>query len=119
MGKAMEWQESDFHAHADATLEALFEQMEAQDEAGALDLDLHGGVLSADVGGKTLILSKHAPSRQIWLASPLTGGMHFSAERQEGDWVLTDGRQLSVILAEELRVLTGFPFLLLPRKGEA
>jgi frataxin len=103
--------ESSFHDAADAWLEALFELLEAQDVEALLDIELEGGVMTIITDVKThLILTKHAPSQQIWLASPISGGLHFSPINGGSDWALRDGRQLSVVLVEELLQLTGEEF---------
>jgi iron donor protein CyaY len=103
--------ESAFHDAADAWLEALFERLEAEDVEALLDMELEGGILTIITDAKTrLVLTKHAPSQQLWLASPISGGLHFSAIEGGSDWVLRDGRQLSVVLVEELLQLTGEEF---------
>ena len=54
-------------------------------------------------GNKTIVVSKHSPSKQIWLSSPLSGGTHFSHD--ENGWVLADGRELVSLLKHELRAV--------------
>lgn len=106
----MNWQESEFHDHADRFLEGLFEQLEDQDTGGMLDIDLQEGVMTVEVGTREFVISKHAPSKQVWLSSPLSGGLHFDTADNGRDWKLKDGRRLSVILGEELSMLTGNDF---------
>ena len=106
----MPWSESDYHRHADAYLESLFGQLEEQDSAGALEMDLEGGVLTIAAGGGVFIVNKHAASQEIWLSSPLSGGLHFTPEGDGRDWKLKDGRRLSVVLAEELGMATEINF---------
>lgn len=106
----MEWQESEFEECADNFLELLFEQLEEQDTEGALDIDLEQGILTIEAGGRQFVISRHAPSRQLWLSSPLSGGLHFSSSQGGRDWTLGDGRCLSVILGEELSMMTGTDF---------
>ena len=98
-------QESDFHRLADQELAALADALEQADAEGQLELEEQGGVLTVVAGGKTLVISKHAPSCQIWLSSPLSGGLHFP--HHDGRWQLADGRELRGLLAEELRQLAG------------
>ena len=108
----MPWSESDYHRHADAYLESLFEQLEEQDSGGALEMDLEAGALTIALGdGKTFVVNKHAPSQEIWLSSPLSGGLHFTPEGDGRDWKLKDGRRLSVVLAEELGMAAGVKFV--------
>ncbi len=108
----MEWQESEYHQHADNYLEMLFEQLEAQDTQGMLEIDLEQGVLMIAADDQEFVVSKHAPSQQVWLSSPLSGGLHFSAADGGRDWKLGDGRRLSVVLTEELSMATGADFVI-------
>ena len=101
--------ETEFHMLADAMLNSLFDALETADETGALDVEYEGGVMTLQVpGGKQFIVSKHTASRQIWLSSPVSGGLHFSCFspiRGEGIWTLADGRSLQHILSQELQTL--------------
>jgi frataxin len=94
--------ESEYHRLADAFVNDLFTLLEGHDEQGTLNAELNAGVLTIEVpGGKTWVVSKHAVSRQLWLSSPVSGGLHFSYEA--GQWQLADGRPLAVILSQELK----------------
>lgn len=106
----MERQESDFHKHAENFLETLFEQLEDQDNEGVLDIDLQDGVLMIETSGQEFVITRHSPSQQVWLSSPLSGGLHFSMSDGGRDWKLPDGRRLSVVLGEELSMATGAEF---------
>jgi len=93
---------STFFKRADATLNGLFDRLDAAYEAGGLEeLELEGNVLTiVTETGKTFIVSAHAPSSEMWLASPLSGGLHF---RDTGsDWALPSGELLSDVLARDL-----------------
>ncbi len=50
--------------------------------------------------GKQWVISKHAPTMQIWLSSPMSGGLHFSYHN--GAWALSDGQALIPLLAQEI-----------------
>lgn len=93
--------ETDFHLLADRTLARILERVEAADARGDIDIELQDGVLSITLpSGRGYVLNKHAPTRQIWLSSPISGGLHFN---REGDrWVARDGRELEALLEEEL-----------------
>lgn len=107
----MEPLESDFELAAKVFLERMFESLESQDEGGVLDIDFEEGALHITLADqKTFVISKHSPSRQVWLSSPISGGLHFSYADNGEDWKLKDGRRLSIVLAEELRYLTGAAF---------
>src|SRR5690242_1769660 len=101
--------ESEFHSRADRLLTALAEQLEAQDKNAALEIEQEQASLSILLPGqRTLLLSKHAPSRQLWLSSPISGGLHFSAEGPR--WIESGGRELLATLTEELVTLAGVVF---------
>jgi frataxin-like iron-binding protein CyaY len=93
-----------YHAIADATLMHCYDQLEDAYEAGTLDdLDLQGGILTiSTVGRRTYLLTKHAPSLQLWYASPNLGGLHFTFDEGEQRWLLPDKRWLYEILRGEL-----------------
>jgi len=96
--------ETDYHRLADRCLNELFTQLDKADQSGALDAEYQNGVITLTLpSGKQYIISKHTASRQIWLSSPVSGGLHFSYK--EGEWQLPDGRTLSSVLSQELPLL--------------
>lgn len=105
-------EESLFHTKADALLEKLFNEIEEKDEEMLVDADLHQGVLSLELdSGKEYVISKHSASRQVWLSSPISGGLHYNYNTDKDGWELTkDGSRLSEFLSEELYKLTGIAF---------
>ena len=96
--------ETRFHAIADATLMHCYDQLEDSFEAGKIDeLELQGGILTIKtVSGRTFLVTKHSPSLQLWLASPISGGLHFRFDETEQYWVLPDGVTLYDLLRREL-----------------
>ena len=96
-------EESDFHRHADAMLAHLYSQLEAGYERGDYEeLDLTIGILKITTrAGLHFIINKHTASRQIWLASPISGGKHF-AQANDGAWRLADGGELGDYIRREL-----------------
>jgi iron donor protein CyaY len=103
--------ETTYHRIADRFLEAITDQLETQDTVGLLEVELAGGVLTIELpSGKQFVVSKHTISRQMWLSSPLSGGLHFPYTDQ--GWVLSDQRELSVLLAQEISQLAAQPFTL-------
>ena len=71
--------ESEFSARADAVLAAVGAALDDAIDASDADLDwsLNDGVLTIDCGrdGK-LIVNRHVPNREIWVAAK-SGGFHF------------------------------------------
>ena len=99
--------ETAFDSLADRTLANLMDRIDAA-MGDVLDIDMDGGILTIelDAGGQ-YVINKHAPNRQIWLSSPVSGARHFDYSR-DGDWRDTRGESgLHALLAEELRAATG------------
>ena len=91
--------ESGFETLAEQWLERLSRALEAASDD--IDVELLGGVLTAELeDGRTFVLNKHAPLRQLWLSSPLSGASHF--DHAEGSWRSTrGGRDLAATLVED------------------
>lgn len=105
--------DTEFRKLVSETLEYIFESLDEEDIGGALDMDLHDGILTiATHSGHAFVVSRHAPNKEIWLSSPLTGGLHFTLPKQGLDWSLPDGRTLLVVLSEEVSQTTGCEFTL-------
>jgi frataxin len=102
---------SQFHCLADAYLDALTDEIEAKDAEGLLDAEVEQGVLTLTLpSGKQYVVSKHLPSKQLWLSSPISGGLHFSYDEAHSAWALADGRKLCTLLADELAHAIGIEF---------
>ncbi len=100
--------ETQYHQMADAALEQIAEMLEKPDAKGMIELEVQGGIVTIELDdGKQFIVSKHAPSKQIWLSSPLSGGLHFSYDNAHQDWRLADQRSLQPLLLAELKQLAG------------
>jgi frataxin len=99
--------------------EAAFETLAAQtlahfasrieDQAPDLETDLEGGVLTIETeDGAIFLLNKHAPLRQLWLSSPVSGAGHFAFDVSQKSWLSTRGGDpLVQILQRELSVAAG------------
>jgi frataxin len=102
-------EEPHFHAIADRTLETLVTALDLAlgDE---LDVDLQGGILTVELpAGGQFVVNKNGPLRQIWLASPRSGGWHFDWHENPGEWRSSRDPAVSLqaLLAEELGAVTG------------
>jgi len=100
--------DSDFIAAADATLDAIGRALDAALAKSDLDLDWtqNDGILTieGDDGGK-LIVNRHVPNREIWLAAR-AGGFHFRP--LDGRWRDTrSGDELGAALARLLKSQMG------------
>jgi CyaY protein len=100
--------ESTFSARADAVLAAVGAALDAAGDASDADLDwsLNDGVLTIDCGhdGK-LIVNRHVPNREIWVAAK-SGGFHFRAAG--GAWRDSrGGEELGATLTRLLRDQAG------------
>lgn len=99
--------ESYFHAISNATLMHINDQLEQafdQGDLDELDYDEGAGILTIITADDiTFVLSKHGPSRQLWLASPISGGLHFDYNLDLQDWSLPDGTTIKRVLADNLQ----------------
>jgi CyaY protein len=100
--------ESDFIAAADATLDAIAAALDVAQAASDADFDWshQDGILQIEGndGGK-LIVNRHVPNREIWVAAR-SGGFHFAA--RDGRWRDTrNGEELGAALARLIEAHTG------------
>lgn len=99
-------QDSEFNRLADRTLDTLMQHIESRIWADGVDMDLVQGVLTLTIEatGKQFVVSRHSPSRQLWLSSPISGGLHFIYDEATGDW-RCNGRPLTELLLAECEAL--------------
>lgn len=104
-GFPMALTESEFEGMAEALLGRLAEAVEAA-EADGVDVELQEAVLTIEIedeGGRkggTFVVSKHAPTRQIWLSSPISGASHYAYDGQLWRSTRDDAELLSRLAAE-------------------
>ena len=105
--------ETEFIATADALLASIGDALDdaADDSDADIDWSLNDGILTIDCGsGGKLIVNRHVPNREIWVAAR-SGGHHF---RADGDrWVDTRSNEtldatLSRLLREQAGVAIDF-----------
>jgi len=105
--------DSEFIAAADRTLAAIGEALDSALEASDADIDwnLNDGILEIEgEGGGKLIVNRHVPNREIWVAAR-SGGFHFKP--RDGVWRDTrSGDELGVALTALLRAQAGLPVAL-------
>jgi CyaY protein len=96
--------ESAFRAAADATLDRIGLALDAALETSDAELDwsLNDGVLTIECDDESrIIVNRHVPNREIWVAAK-SGGYHFRA--REGRWHDTRGNdELAATLVRLLR----------------
>lgn len=93
-----------FIASADATLSAIGAALDSALDNSDVDADwsLNDGILEIDCGAQgKLIVNRHVPNREIWVAAR-AGGFHYRAT--DGRWRDTrSGDELATTLARLLR----------------
>ncbi len=96
-----------FELLAERTLEALAEAIEDADADA--DVELEDGVLTVEMAdGRIFLLNRHAPLRQLWLSSPVSGASHYAHDAAAGGWRSTrDGSDLLERLRDEFRQVAG------------
>jgi CyaY protein len=96
--------ESEFIAAADRTLAAIGEALDSALDESAADLDwsLNDGILELECGdGSKIIVNRHVPNREIWVAAR-SGGFHFKP--RDGQWRDTrSGEELGAALCTLVR----------------
>lgn len=109
----MTMDQSEFETIADRTLEGFMETID-ENLGDRLDVDMEGGILTIELdSGGQYVINKHAPNRQIWMSSPISGACHFSYDADRKEWMDTRGGfGLSDLLAKELEAATGAPITL-------
>ncbi|OBA19932.1 Frataxin [Metschnikowia bicuspidata var. bicuspidata NRRL YB-4993] len=88
---------------ANEYLETLSEDMEDLcDEFPQIDVELTQGVMTLTVAeGKTYVINRQPPNKQIWLSSPYSGPKRY--DLIGGRWItLRDNSSLTDLLQEEL-----------------
>jgi iron-sulfur cluster assembly protein CyaY len=112
--------ESAFIAAADATLAAIGEALDAALASSDADIDwsLNDGILEIDDGsGGKLIVNRHVPNRELWVAAR-SGGFHFAP--RDGAWRDTrSGDELGARLSALVRTQAGLALALPPLPAPA
>src|SRR3954470_24747725 len=100
--------DSEFIATADALLAHIGAALDDALDASDADVDwsLNDGILEIDCGARgKLIVNRHVPNREIWVAAR-SGGFHF--REQNGRWIDTrSGEALDPLLERLLREQAG------------
>jgi len=105
--------DTEFIAATDRILSTIGAALDAalEDSAADLDWSLNEGVLEIECGDASkLIVNRHAPNREIWVAAR-AGGFHFRPI--DGRWRDTrSGAELGAALADLLRTQAGIALTL-------
>lgn len=105
--------ESEFISAADRTLAAIGDSLDAALDNSSIDLDwsLNDGILEIECGdGSKIIVNRHVPNREMWIAAR-SGGFHFRP--REGRWRDTrSGEELAAALGTLLEVQAGLEVVL-------
>ena len=112
--------ESAFIAAADATLGKIGLALDAALETSGADLDwdLRDGVLTIECeDGSRIIVNRHVPNREIWVAAK-SGGFHYRPT--DGQWRDARGKEelaaaLARLLKAQARLAVRMPDLAAPR----
>jgi CyaY protein len=96
--------ENEFNKLADAVFERIEQAIDASD--ADIDYDSNGTVLEMEFeDGSKVIVNRHVPNREIWLAAK-SGGFHYGYEN--GQWLSRrDDSELFSRLGELVKLGTG------------
>jgi len=111
--------ESEFIVAADGALAAIGEALDAalSDSATDLDWTLNDGILELECDdGSKIIVNRHVPNREIWVAAR-SGGFHFRP--RGGRWLDTRsgeelGAALGALLLKQAGLKVALPSLVAP-----
>ena len=110
--------DSEFMAITDRALAAIGAALDVAlaDSDVELDWNLNDGILEIECeDGSKLIVNRHLPNRELWVAAK-SGGFHFAA--RDGAWRDTrSGAELSAALAALLKAQAGLSVALPPLVG--
>jgi frataxin len=103
--------EREFADRADRTLARLQDALEVALADEDPEIELRGGILTVDLeSGGQFVVNKHAPTRQVWLSSPVSGAFHFAWDAAAAVWRSTRGPDtLDARLAADLSAACGRP----------
>ncbi|MBN8828838.1 MAG: iron donor protein CyaY [Sphingobacteriia bacterium] len=65
------------------------------------DYDLINDVLCIYTTHGEYVVNKHAPTEQVWLSSPMSGGHHFIWDQNLKSWISAKGQELFDLLDKE------------------
>lgn len=96
--------ESEFNELADAVFRRIEQAIDDSDTD--IDYDSNGTVMEMEFAdGSKLIVNRHVPNREIWLAAK-TGGFHYALDNE--NWLSQrDGSELFTKLSELVQRGTG------------
>lgn len=96
--------ENEFNELADAVFRRIEQAIDDSDTD--IDYDSNGTVMEMEFAdGSKLIVNRHVPNREIWLAAK-TGGFHYALDNE--NWLSQrDGSELFTKLSELVQLGTG------------
>ena len=96
--------ETQFHAQAEKILNCLADTLEAAELDSIDDIGFEDGVLSVKLSDNSaFVINKHAPTKQIWYASPISGALYFSPSAPSWTWNCAPRGDSSTELVDVLR----------------
>ncbi|MDN0081344.1 iron donor protein CyaY [Crenobacter sp. SG2305] len=93
--------------------DAIFARIETAIDDAGLDADTvcNGNVLELDFDGVKVIVNRHTPNQELWIAAK-TGGYHFA--QKDGVWLSArDGAEFFATLSQVVSDAAGEPFTLM------
>ena len=96
--------ESQFNILVDSYLEMIANEIELKDEDMLIDVDLTPDMLTLELdSGQQYVISKNNAAKQLWLSSPISGGLHYNYNEISNLWeLIKDGSRFDELLTKEL-----------------
>ncbi|TID29620.1 hypothetical protein CANINC_001739 [Pichia inconspicua] len=96
-----------YHEVADDTFETILEDLDSFFEKNKImeaDVDEEAGVMQINCSEGSYVINKQPPTKQIWLASPISGPKRFDYHNDE--WIsLRDNIKLADLLKNEMELM--------------
>lgn len=96
-----------YHEVADETFEILLDDLDSFFEKNKImeaDVDEEAGVMQINCSEGTYVINKQPPTKQIWLASPISGPKRFDFHNNQ--WIcLRDNVKLADLLKNEMELM--------------
>ncbi|MFT6106242.1 MAG: CyaY protein [Rickettsiales bacterium] len=97
--------ENDFLELSEKELIALADEIENNDAKSLFDVEYSDGILNIEIfsSEQIYVINKHSASQKIWFSSPVSGANYFSYDSGCDKWLDDKGRELRVVLLDELK----------------
>lgn len=92
----------EFTKEFERVINLIASEIEKNDIAGDIDVDMNGDILSLIIQRGVFIINKQSFTKEIWLSSPISGPYHFLYNGKV--WESSAGNTLFKVLSDDLKI---------------